>query len=38
MKSVTKNSQRIGAILWRLLDKNHNNILNYNKYMIIYID
>ena len=32
MKNVTKNSQRIGAILWRLLDRNHDNSLNYSKY------
>ena len=37
MKNVTKNSQRIGAILWRLLDRNHDNSLNYSKYTLIYI-
>jgi len=31
MSNITKNSQRIGAILWRMLDRNHNNQLTYNE-------
>ena len=31
MREITRGSQRVGAILWRLLDINHNNTLNYQK-------
>jgi hypothetical protein len=31
MSSITKNSLRIGALLWRILDQNHQNQVTHQK-------
>jgi hypothetical protein len=38
MTCITHNSLSIGATLWRLLDRNHNNLLTFEKYSSLHPD